>query len=324
MVLVVVVVLLAMLVAAFVVRYFVRSGGLLHGLPYADLDEGRANISGKWVVLTGGTSGMGEQVLGALLKMGARVVLGCITMAEGEAVKARLKQRHADACVLHELNLVHSDSIDAFAAFVTSLRKEVAVLIHCAGVAGQADVMVRVHALGPARLTRLLRPVMAPRGRVVFVASDSHALGTIDMTDFEATRRFPHVDTASVFGIWIFMRAYGTSKLMQLSWMVETAAREMGDVTYNAVQPGAVNTPMGEQHLSSLGLVLIRALKSFFFKSPWQGAQSIIFAATSSQCQNWTGRAICNNALWKFVNPILENRNVTFRVWERIERIQNF
>jgi NAD(P)-dependent dehydrogenase (short-subunit alcohol dehydrogenase family) len=112
-------------------------------------------------------------------------------MAEGEATRAR--QPHRDHLQVCAVDLRRPEDIRAFAKSLGS--QTVHALIHCAGVCGHVDTMIQVHVLGPARLTLALLPNLSrcAHPRLVFVGSDSHALGTLDMDDFWMQKRGQHV-----------------------------------------------------------------------------------------------------------------------------------
>jgi hypothetical protein len=71
-------------------------------------------MRGKTVVITGGTSGIGEVAAIELAKMGARIVLVARDIARGNATLARL--RHSAPCIAHS---VHFADVLRLAEMVT-------------------------------------------------------------------------------------------------------------------------------------------------------------------------------------------------------------
>lgn len=97
---------------------------------------------------------------------------------------------------------------------------------------------------------------------------------------------------------------------MFICWCHEMA-RESGR-SIHIVQPGFVNTPMGEEALTAGTLVhrILRLVKNFFAKSAWEGAQTVLHVALSEPAiPSMDGRvyAWANNALWRFWNEQINN-----------------
>jgi NAD(P)-dependent dehydrogenase (short-subunit alcohol dehydrogenase family) len=143
---------------------------------------------------------------------GACVVMGCVTREEGEAAKERLLRRcTAHTLEVYPLDLRDSLSIRAFAVAMTGRR--IAALVNCAGVCGHYFSMLHVNFLGPARLVLELEPHLLADARIVFVGSDAHQIGHVDLADFWLEKRFAGVNPA-VSTLIPVQQAYGTTKLM--------------------------------------------------------------------------------------------------------------
>jgi hypothetical protein len=91
---------------------------------------------------------------------------------------------------------------------------------------------------------------------------------------------------------------------------------------YAVVQPGFVNTPMGEEALvqGSLGHLAVRFFKRVFAKSPWQGAQTVLHVATEPNLPpDPVARPWANNAHWQFWNPQIASIELQQLVWDRAQ-----
>ena len=176
----------ALVALLFVARYAIRNGGL-RPLPMANLDA--TWLRGRRVVVVGGTNGIGLAACEGLLRMGARLVLGALN--EEEAARARRVLRDKGPVELLPLNLAEEASIGRFVDALGTAETVDAVL-SSAGVCSWNRLMLAVNFVGPVRLLKGLRPLLAPDCRIALLASDAHALGELRLEDVEL-RRFDAV-----------------------------------------------------------------------------------------------------------------------------------
>ena len=84
------------------------------------------------------------------------------------------------------------------------------------------------------------------------------------------------------------MEAYGVSKLMNILWTRELARRlSVTGATANCVHPGGVNTGFGDNNDGPLGLLF--KLGKRFMLTPEQGADTLIYLASSPDVEGQTG-----------------------------------
>lgn len=130
--------------------------------------------SGRWAVVTGASSGIGEATARALAGVGFEVVVGARRVERLEALAAEIGGQAA------RLDVTDAASVEAFCALVPA---ELAVLVNNAGgalglepVAQARDAdwltMYETNVLGLMRVTRALLPrLLAGRGHIVNVTS---------------------------------------------------------------------------------------------------------------------------------------------------------
>ncbi|HWV50557.1 MAG TPA: oxidoreductase [Microbacterium sp.] len=189
--------------------------------------------SGRTIVITGASSGLGRAAAAALADKGARIVLAVRDTDRGRAVAATMP---GDIDVRH-LDLASLTSVRRFAAGIDSA---VDVLINNAGTMTDSlrhtedgfELQLGTNHLGHFALTNLLLDRIS--GRVVTVSSSAHQSARIDFDDLQWERR-PY----KPFG------AYGQSKLANLLFTAELQRRLVdagSSVIATAAHPGWAST----------------------------------------------------------------------------------
>ena len=245
-------------------------------------------MKGKTVVVTGGTSGIGEVAAVALAKLGARIVLVARDNSRGDATLARLRRSAPDiAHSVHFADLLRLAEMKRVAAEIADREPRIDVLINNAGALFATrrlteDGLERTFALNHMAyfvMTAGLRERLVASGpaRIINTASAAHQGATLDFDDLQSAKSFGA------------RKAYGQSKLCNILFTRELARRLQGTrVTANCLHPGFVATRFGDQ---SGGLMspLIRLAK-FFAISPAKGAETIIHLASSPDVAEATGQ----------------------------------
>ncbi|GAA1484155.1 SDR family NAD(P)-dependent oxidoreductase [Brachybacterium fresconis] len=240
------------------------------------------DLTGRTVVMTGASDGLGRETALQLALWGADLVLPVRTRSKGEVVAERITREtgRPDAVRLTHLNLADMASVREGAEGIERLVGPggIDLLIHVAGLVTRHheetidgfERMLAVNALAPLLLTETLLPLV--RERVVVVASDAHTFGSIDLGD-------PHFRR----GGWSPGAAYGRSKLTTMLWGRELADRlhARGDgVDLQLVHPGWVLTNLqnatGSARLDRLVTEVTRPIAM----PARRGASSVLFTAT--------------------------------------------
>jgi NAD(P)-dependent dehydrogenase (short-subunit alcohol dehydrogenase family) len=245
-------------------------------------------MRGKTVVITGGTSGIGEVAAVALAQMGARIVLVTRDKARGDATLARLRDSGPGvAHSAHCADLLHLAEMKRVAAQIAAQESHIDVLINNAGALFATrrlteDGLECTFALNHMAyfvVTEGLRERLTASGpaRIINTASAAHQSATLDFDDLQSARRFGAI------------KAYGRSKLCNILFTRELARRLHGTgVTANCLHPGFVATRFGDQSGALMSRVVW--LAKFFAISPAKGAQTIIYLASSPDVARTTGQ----------------------------------
>ena len=224
------------------------------------------DMTGRTVIVTGATSGIGLATARALGGAGARVVLAVRNAEKGSSVRHSIP---GDTTVRH-LDLSDLASVRRFAA---EWDDPIDVLINNAGVSVPSlartkdgfEMQFGTNHLGPFALTNLLLPRII--GRVVSLSSQAERMGRLDLDDLNWER------TA-----YSESRAYASSKLANILFIAELQRRLVASgssVTAAAAHPGLVATNMTGQATGISQLVT-----RLFAQSPEDGALPVLLAAT--------------------------------------------
>ena len=271
-------------------------------------------MRGKTVVVTGGTSGIGEVAAVALAKLGARIVLVARDKSRGDATLARLRDSAPDiAHSVHFADLLRLAEMKRVAAEIADREPRIDVLINNAGALFAKrrlteDGLERTFALNHMAyfvMTAGLRERLLASGpaRIINTASAAHQGATLDFDDLQSAKSFGA------------RKAYGQSKLCNILFTRELARRLQGTgVTANCLHPGFVATRFGDQ---SGGLIsrLVWFAK-FFAISPAKGAETIIYLASSPDVRETTGQYFYKSAPTMPSSAAQDDRSALL-LWQR-------
>jgi retinol dehydrogenase 12 len=241
----------------------------------------------KVCLLTGATRGIGRAAAEALARTGMTLLL---VGRDAERVEETvLAVRAAGPGPIEGLvaDLSLRSEVRRLAAEVKKRCPRLDVLVNNAGAIftrreetkeGTEKTLALNH-LGYFLLTLELLDLLkasAP-SRVVNVASEAHRGMRLDFQDLENRRRYSG------------LRVYGQSKLMNILFTAELARRLEGTgVTVNALHPGVVATGFGK-NTPGLFSSLIK-LAAPFMTTPQQGAETVVYLATSPEVEGVTGQ----------------------------------
>lgn len=282
----------------------------------------------RTVLITGATGGIGKATAVALAKQNYRVV-----------IHGRNKEKTAAAC--EEIkSLSGNDKIDFIIGdlFLMSEVRKVAqtyitrydrldILINNAGgimskdrkeTAEGVEATIAVNLLAPFLITELLLDLLKKSndGRIINVSSNSHQLNAK-----------PYFNDIELKNNYSPLTAYGNAKLF-LIWVSQYLSDKLirdhfKNITVNTLHPGAVATNFGVN--SNLGSLLnfFGKLVRPFFKTPEQGAETIIYLATAENVKSISGKYFENKKIKHVSKKYYSQQNVQL-VWNFCsERINN-
>lgn len=274
------------------------------------------DLSGRTMLVTGVTSGIGLETMRVLALRGAHVIGTGRTIDRAHAACASVSGRTTPLM----LELTDYRSVVACAGAVRALNEPIDAMICNAGVMAlqaheQVDGVEKQFAtnhLGHFLLVSHLidRVIDAPQGRVVVVSS--HALQWAAPEGIEW-------DNLSGSRDYDPERAYGQSKLANALFSLELSSRLRGTpATSNALHPGVVDTKLFRHMPRSLSG--FRGVFSPPKRTVEQGAATTCYVATAPALEGVTGNffADCNPMI-----PDLRalDREAAMRLWTVSEQL---
>ena len=271
-------------------------------------------MSGKTVLVTGSTEGIGRQTAIELARLGAAVIVHGRDRDRGRAALTAVREAaaahggHADECEFLLADLSTAAGARALAKAVAARHRRLDVVINNAGVyspsrvatADGLELTFAVNVLAPFVLTRALLPLLraAAPARIVNLSSTSHWQGTMHWDDLQLERDYDP------------LVAYEQSKLAMTLLTFELARRLTGsEITAVCLDPGNVDTGMlraGWPELQGVDHVT--------------GAATSVHLASSPRVQGVTGAYYEEGRETPLPAPSLD-REAQSRLWTILERM---
>ena len=261
------------------------------------------DLSGKRVLVTGVSAGLGVETARALVAHGARVVGAARDLAKAERAtnEVRAPAPNGGSLELVELDLASLGSVRTCADALVSDGRPFDAVIANAGVmrapfghtADGFETQFGTNHLGHFVLVNRIADLIAPGGRLVNVSSSGHRYSDVDLDDpnFERTAYEPTM-------------AYGRSKTANILFAVEFDRRHQArGVRATALHPGGIKTELG-RHMAADELDEIVARINaqlaadgqppYQWKTTPQGAATSVWAAFVAPAEHVGGR-YCEN-----------------------------
>jgi NAD(P)-dependent dehydrogenase (short-subunit alcohol dehydrogenase family) len=274
-------------------------------------------MGGKVALVTGGTSGIGKATATALAAMGAEVVVTGRSLERGEKAVEEIRRDSGGKVSLMLADLAVQAEVRRLAEEFQERYDRLDVLVNNAGLIQSKrtetpdgiETTLAINHLAPFLLTNLLLDLLkksAP-SRVVTVSSGAEGVGKIDFDDLQSQKRYRG------------FKVYGTTKLMNIMFTFELAERLRGTgVTATCMHPGAVNTSFGAKD-GGLFSFMFRAFKPFM-RSPEQGADTLIYLASSPDAEGMTGKYLSDRKM-QTASRKAYDEDLRKRLWEVSEQL---
>ena len=263
----------------------------------ADEVAAGVDLTGKRVIVTGGSSGIGTETARVLADIGAAVTIAVRNLETGEKVAQQIRDSTGNPYV--DAQLLDLTDRHTIAAFVGNWNGPLDVLINNAGVMATPqtyttqgwELQFATNHLGHFALALGLHDALATAGSARIVSVSSSALFASPVIFDDLHFRYRTYDPGL---------AYGQSKTANVLFAVEATKRWEGDgITSNALMPGSIPTNLirhvGPEDPNPLA------------KTIEQGASTSVLLATSPLLEGIGGRYFVNNAEAEVVDRVTDD-----------------
>ena len=244
------------------------------------------DLSGRRILVTGVSAGIGVETARVLLAHGATVIGTArnLEKAKGATEQIRTQAALGAELVLRELDLASLASVRSCAESLLSADLPLDGIIANAGLmagpkavtADGIEAQFETNYLGHFVLVNRVAGLLTSGARVVMVSSAGHRRSDVDLEDpnFQQTPYNEYL-------------AYGRSKTATILFAVEFDRRfRSGGIRAAAVHPGAIQTETVQKLIESLGAGKDAAVAAFDWKTAPQGAATSVwtgFIATADE-----------------------------------------
>ncbi len=275
-------------------------------------------MQGKHVIITGGTSGIGQAAAEVLAGMGARIVLIARNRERAEATLGRLRAIAPEANhTAYFADLSRAQETRRVAEEIAGNESRIDVLINNAGaIFGRREEteegLERTFATNHMSyfvLTQGLLPRLAAStpARIINTSSRAHQGAKLDFADLQSARGYRAFP------------AYGRSKLCNILFTRELARQLSGSgVTANCLHPGFVRTRFGDNSAGWSSRML--RLAKMFAISIQEGAETLVYLASSPDVANVSGAYFYKS---RAIQPSREAQDdlAATRLWSETTRL---
>jgi len=271
----------------------------------------------RTAVVTGASSGIGLHTALGLARTGMRVVMAGRDRARTEAARRFVSERSgSDRVAVALADFSRLAEVRRLADELLAGNGGLDLLVNNAGLMSPRyrfsfdgfELTFAVNHLAPFLLTNLLldRLKASAPARIITVASEAHRGHGLNLAQLAQ----PHD--------WGTLKAYGRSKLCNILFTRELAARLVGSgVVAICLHPGVVATAIGQR--GGLTELVWRLMKPFM-TSPEKGAETSLFLATAPDPEPFHGGYVIGKALAR-PDPTALDSGLARRVWEESARL---
>ncbi|MEZ4824949.1 MAG: SDR family oxidoreductase [Bacteroidia bacterium] len=246
-------------------------------------------------LITGSTSGIGKATALDLAQKGWKVIIHGRKKESCEQVVREITEKTGNTN-LHFIvaDLSDIDSVKKMAETIRQDFPELTVLINNAGTFSKTRILTKngweqtwmVNYLSRFFLTTLLLDLLKKNrpSRIIDVSGMYHSKGKIHFEDISLSQNYS------------LGSANNQSKLANILFTYKLARDLEGTgVVANTLHPGAVDTGsvLNSKEISALEKLMYRIFRPFF-KSPDQGAETLVFLASAPEAATITGKYFVN------------------------------
>jgi NAD(P)-dependent dehydrogenase (short-subunit alcohol dehydrogenase family) len=263
------------------------------------------SLSGRTVVVTGATSGIGRAAAIGLARLGARLVIVGRDTTRLQSVTQEITAVGRSTPTAFQADFTHLDQVRELGEKLRGSYERIDVLASNAGAmfwtrtitADGFEATIQTNHLAGFLLANLLRRQL-DGGRLIITSSDSYAQGKLDPGDLNGDRIRYRAG-----------RAYGTSKQANIL-VAREVARRWPDVLSVSYHPGQVRTRIGRGTVAAPYFRL-----NPFLRSATKGADTLMWLATAPATDLEPGSYYADRRLRELSGPTAAPE-IASRLWD--------
>lgn len=277
------------------------------------------DFTGKFVVITGATSGIGYQTAKEYAVNGANLLFLNRNEEKSKKLCKEIQKKYGVECNYIIVNYEHLSEVKKAAQTLLNMNQTIDVFIHNAGVYLEKkeltddgnEKVFQVNFLASFLINYLLKEKFIDQnhGRIIFVNSEGHrfSITGLKIDDLNWHRRR-----------FTGLKGYGAAKTAQLlSLLIYKEYFKGTNVTINAMHPGNVLTPMGEiEKNGKLYLYIKRNFINRFAKHPSISAKALYYLGVSQNLKDVTGKFF-NLTTEEEPGPSVLDGKMAVKLWKK-------
>lgn len=280
--------------------------------------KSQRDLTGKVVLITGGNTGIGKELVRDLAKRNAKIILACRSTERGkEAVNDIMESTANNNIYVKKCDISSLQSVRMFCEEILDSEERLDVLVCFAGSGAPfgrhltedgIELQFATNHLGHFLMVNLLLDLIksTPNSRIVITSSSGHLLGRLDLSNmvrFDKYINHPFL-------------TYCDTKLANVMFMKELNERLINTgVTVNALHPGTIYTN-GIRYNKIWYIKALLVFISFLYnKSLEEGAQTLIYLSASEEVDGISGHYFSDCKKAKY-NPLVDDSNLRNELWK--------
>ena len=280
--------------------------------------KSQRDMTGRVVIVTGGNTGIGKELVRDLAKRNAKVILACRSVERGrEAMFDIIESTGNNNIYVKKCDISSLQSVRLFCEDILDSEERLDVLVCFAGSGAPfgrhltedgIELQFATNHLGHFLLVNILLDLMksTANSRIVITSSSAHLFGTLDLSNmirFDKYINHPFL-------------TYCDTKLANVMFMKELSERlDDSDVCVNALHPGTIYTN-GIRHNKIWYIKLFLTFICFLYnKTLEEGAQTLIYLSVSEEMDAISGQYFTDCKKAKY-NPLVDDSCLRKQLWK--------
>lgn len=284
----------------------------------------RDDFTGRLVVITGATAGIGYRTARKYASHGANLLCVNRNPDKSQALRQEIENEFGVRCDYRIADLSNLKDIFRVSNELAELDTDIDVLIHNAGVyltrreltADGLEKVLVVHYLSSFLMNYILQEKLKAQNnaRIIMVGSEAHRFAAwglrLDDLNWDERR-------------YSGLKSYGSAKMAQLLSMTVFSERFRNTgVTINTMHPGAVRTETGQEN-GAFYKWFKRNFLDRTLKSPEISAEALYYLGVSRALESVSGKFYSLTTVEEPAPPALD-REAAYELWNATLKLAGF